>query len=569
MIIVSSIDLNLYRFFLAVADCRNISKASKKLYVSQPAVTKSIKNLESSLNTKLFLRKHGGVELTESGKKLYHYIKTASSFVQTAETMISKSDNIETIKIGIANYIPVKIIEKSIRHFLTLQKNTTISIIVEDDDTLIKMLENNLVNLIICSYIPTDDKKELVCIELNDMETCFVGGKRYKDMLANAPISIPDLKKEKLLLFNQNNYFRLLLEEELNYTDSSFNTIIEANSLELLVYFIKKNYGIGFCPKRMIEDYLKNGEMFELFTNITVPKIHVRLLYSPNYITSGSMKLVDSFKVGKKEISKELNLLSSTDNNIKLSVQEFIFFYNTINEMRKIKKVNLYRSAFNKYELLEYLKRLNNENINSCLTYEESDFDNTFVDAVQYCKSIILHTTYDSLNYYDNKIFYNNINLVNLIKRYPKINILLSIDVSKNINIKLKEVIRIANYLNVNIKLNEIGLTDKYTLTNVENYLKKYNYIQAYQDVNIRCFSKNRHKIFIQRHFCSVAKNKNNTCEFCNEYKDINFTLDGKLLLCNQSNKSINLYNSLLRKDFVELKKFFNNYLESIGLICE
>lgn len=249
---MSSIDLNLYRFFLAVADCRNISKASKKLYVSQPAVTKSIKNLESSLNTKLFLRKHGGVELTESGKKLYHYIKTASSFVQTAETMISKSDNIETIKIGIANYIPVKIIEKSIRHFLTLQKNTTISIIVEDDDTLIKMLENNLVNLIICSYIPTDDKKELVCIELNDMETCFVGGKRYKDMLANVPISIPDLKKEKLLLFNQNNYFRLLLEEELNYTDSSFNTIIEANSLELLVYFIKKNYGIGFCPKRMI-----------------------------------------------------------------------------------------------------------------------------------------------------------------------------------------------------------------------------------------------------------------------------------------------------------------------------
>ncbi len=65
------INLELYRIFYVVAESGNITKASKKLCISQPAVTKQIKNLESQLNTPLFIRTKKGVILNECGQKIF------------------------------------------------------------------------------------------------------------------------------------------------------------------------------------------------------------------------------------------------------------------------------------------------------------------------------------------------------------------------------------------------------------------------------------------------------------------------------------------------------------------
>ena len=78
-------NLNLYRFFCCVAEEKNISKASEKLFVSQPAVSFAIRELETELNQQLFIRKSKGVELTSFGKLLYEQVKNS----------IDKFDNIE------------------------------------------------------------------------------------------------------------------------------------------------------------------------------------------------------------------------------------------------------------------------------------------------------------------------------------------------------------------------------------------------------------------------------------------------------------------------------------------
>ena len=69
------IDFELYRVFIEVAKEENITKASEKLNISQPAVTKQIKNLENQLSLVLFERKSKGLILTEDGKKLYEKLK--------------------------------------------------------------------------------------------------------------------------------------------------------------------------------------------------------------------------------------------------------------------------------------------------------------------------------------------------------------------------------------------------------------------------------------------------------------------------------------------------------------
>ena len=70
-------NLSKYKVFLCVAECGSISQSAEQLYISQPAVSMTIKKLEESLGTTLFLRKPRGVVLTENGRLLYDGVKQA------------------------------------------------------------------------------------------------------------------------------------------------------------------------------------------------------------------------------------------------------------------------------------------------------------------------------------------------------------------------------------------------------------------------------------------------------------------------------------------------------------
>ena len=92
-----NIDFELYRVFYTVANNGNITKASEELNISQPAISKSIKNLEEQLGGQLFVRTKRGVVLTEEGKEFYNYIRQAIEYINTCgsgycSVILTKSD---------------------------------------------------------------------------------------------------------------------------------------------------------------------------------------------------------------------------------------------------------------------------------------------------------------------------------------------------------------------------------------------------------------------------------------------------------------------------------------------
>ena len=92
------VNYDLYKTFYIVANCSTITEASKKLMISQPAVTKAIKNLEWQLNGNLFIRSKNGIKLTENGKKFYNYIKPAIEQMQDATKLFNNISKIELVK---------------------------------------------------------------------------------------------------------------------------------------------------------------------------------------------------------------------------------------------------------------------------------------------------------------------------------------------------------------------------------------------------------------------------------------------------------------------------------------
>ena len=97
-------NLELYRIFYEVSINKNITKASSVLNISQPAVTKHIKNLEDSLGETLFIRTKRGVVLTEVGNKIFLKVKQALSIIDDVELSINENKNLHntTIRVGIS-----------------------------------------------------------------------------------------------------------------------------------------------------------------------------------------------------------------------------------------------------------------------------------------------------------------------------------------------------------------------------------------------------------------------------------------------------------------------------------
>ena len=81
-------NLSLYRIFYTTARTGNISRAAEELFISQPAVSKSISRLEQSLGTELFTRSSRGVQLTEEGELLYSHVRSAFQTLESAENQL-------------------------------------------------------------------------------------------------------------------------------------------------------------------------------------------------------------------------------------------------------------------------------------------------------------------------------------------------------------------------------------------------------------------------------------------------------------------------------------------------
>ena len=102
-----SVPLGLYKIFTEVAKCKSFSKASKNLYITQPAVSQAIMQLEKELDVRLFTRSSSGVRLTREGEMLYEYTYSAIKLIDMGEKKILETQNLLSgeLQIGVGDTI--------------------------------------------------------------------------------------------------------------------------------------------------------------------------------------------------------------------------------------------------------------------------------------------------------------------------------------------------------------------------------------------------------------------------------------------------------------------------------
>ena len=140
-----NINLNLYRIFYEVAKYSSISAASKNMYLSQPAISKSIKSLEDIMGVVLFYRTLNGIILTEKGKELYKIVEVAFNKFREAEKKMKQSKDLEigSLSIGVRSHIATFYLMDKIIDFHNKYSKLNIVIISRPSSELLKLLENN------------------------------------------------------------------------------------------------------------------------------------------------------------------------------------------------------------------------------------------------------------------------------------------------------------------------------------------------------------------------------------------------------------------------------------------
>ncbi len=277
-----NVNFEYYKIFYNVAKNRNITKTANDLLISQPAVSKSIKNLESQLGCTLFTRNKSGVTLTEEGKILFDEIKNAIDIIDNAEEKIDEMINLEsgTLNIGINNTLTQKYLLPYVKTFTKKYPKIKIKIYTGPPHELISKSRNGLVDLIILN-LPYDIPSDFNKTDLLKIQDCFVASNDYPE-LKNKKINLEELNNYPLILLASGSNGRYFLNNICNKLNITLTPKFELASYTLVTEFIKSGIGIGLLTKEFIKEELSNGTLFEIKTNINIKNRHIGIIYLKN-----------------------------------------------------------------------------------------------------------------------------------------------------------------------------------------------------------------------------------------------------------------------------------------------
>ena len=279
---MSDTNLNLCKIFCTVAETRNYTEASEKLFVTESTISSHIKNLENQLDTILFYRERDGLKLTERGKELYDSINDKIKDIDFAmESFIQDNDITKSkIIIGCPSHISISYLAKCIAKAKKDYPNLKIDVIgAADYSGLIDRLQKHIVDFVIMDVIPPEAKNEIKVTSLKKTNNIFVYNKPLKIK------EIKELEDYKFILNYENSVSTKELFSTLKKHKVQIKADIQADITEMRIEEAKQGQGIGYVMKEATEEAIKNKEVYEVELPIPLPEMKINLVYMEKYLT--------------------------------------------------------------------------------------------------------------------------------------------------------------------------------------------------------------------------------------------------------------------------------------------
>lgn len=270
--------LNLYYIFYTVAKCGNISLAAKELFISQPAVSKSVSKLEENLKAALFIRSSKGVRLTPEGEILFRQAEHAFLAIHAGEEQIYHMHElgIGQLSIGVSNTLCKYILLPCLKTFIKGNPHIRISIECQSSFHTLEALRDGTVDIGLIGE-PNGKNADIAFYPVMDIQDSFVTTKSY---LENLKKRMPETKTDPvtllshatLMMLDKENLTRQYIDDCLkNYAPLNAQ-MIEVSSMDLLIEFVKIDLGIACVIEEFVKKELEEGTLLRFSHPFSIPK---------------------------------------------------------------------------------------------------------------------------------------------------------------------------------------------------------------------------------------------------------------------------------------------------------
>lgn len=283
------INYELYKVFYYVAKTLSFSEASKQLYISQSAVSQSIKSLETKLNQHLFIRSTKKVKLTPEGEVLFKHIEPAINLIIRGENQILDASTLNggQLRIGatdtICRYYLVPYLESFHKHF----PNVHIKVTNRISSQCVELLENGQVDLIVTNY-PNPRLNSVSNVrKVREFKDIFIANNNFS-YLKNKALRLQELQGYPLLMLDKKSTTSEFLHHLFQQKQLELVPEIELSSNDLLIDLARIGLGIAFVPEFCLP--VNDPDLFEINTTDILPSRHIIVGYNDKMPISEAAK---------------------------------------------------------------------------------------------------------------------------------------------------------------------------------------------------------------------------------------------------------------------------------------
>ena len=266
------VNLELYRVFYTVAKCGSLTKAAEELYISQPAVSQAIKQLENQLGGQLFNRTHKGMELSETGgKQIFEMVEKALKLFDDAESKYTELKDTATgvVRICASDTVSTHFLLPYLKEYH--EKYPDVNLILQNgtsSETIehLKLGKGDLgfVNL------PIDDKDVNLSNTVMQLHDVFVASEKFSELF-NGTVDLRRLQDYPLLMLDLSSSTRQAIVNFAHSHGIHLHPEIELASLDLMISLAENGIGIACVPREFVKKQLDEKKLFEIKTNPSLP----------------------------------------------------------------------------------------------------------------------------------------------------------------------------------------------------------------------------------------------------------------------------------------------------------
>lgn len=287
------INMEYYKMFYYVAKSGSFTKAGEELFISQPAVSQSIKLLEESLGSSLFIRVLKGVKLTPEGEMLFSYVKRGYEYIRLGEEKFKKMLDLEhgEIRIGASDMTLQFYLLPYLEQFH--EKYPDIKVIVSNAPTpnTLTLLYEGKIDFGVVSE-PFQAKAGIQCSKVKKIRDIFVAGSKFSDLQGRI-IEYKELAELPLISLEHNTSTRKYVDEYLQENQTVLNPEFELATSDMIVKFALRNLGVGCVVEDFAKEALMEKTLFKLQFRNEIPERHICIITSKNNpITEAARRLL-------------------------------------------------------------------------------------------------------------------------------------------------------------------------------------------------------------------------------------------------------------------------------------